>query len=324
MSDRSIRSARFVFEYAGGPHGRGYERLREEICRNFSRLDIEPSETERIACKVEIAQVGSLSMGMARGPSGRFLRTRDLLSDGCDDFALVNATSNGIIVTQNDDSIALQQSDMCLVEMNSRCGTELGHGDHFTATRIPRRELLTLCPGAEDLLLKPLRHEPGIRTLIQRYFALSIGAADSLDAEAQQLTARHMVDLITLLLRPDDDEAKSIHGRSAAARLQVIQAQVLESLDDGGLTIASVAERNGLSPKQVQRLFERTGTTFTEYVLDQRLLYARRLLATPVGRQQKIATVAYSAGFGDLSYFNRAFRRRFDMTPSEWRDAQPM
>src|SRR5581483_9000219 len=132
VSDRSIRSARFVFEYAGGPHGRRYEVLREEICRNFSRLDIEPSETERIACKVEIAQVGCLSMGIARGPSGRFLRTRDLLSDGCDDFVLINATSDGVIATQNDDSVALQQSDMCLLEMNSRGGTELGHGEDFT------------------------------------------------------------------------------------------------------------------------------------------------------------------------------------------------
>ena len=93
-------------------------------------------------------------------------------------------------------------------------------------------------------------------------------------------------------------------------------------MHDPGLSIASIDERNSLSPKQVQRLFERTGSTFAEYVLEQRLLRARRLLGNPGGRQQKIATIAYTAGFGDLSYFNRAFRRRFGMTPSEWRDGQ--
>jgi AraC-like DNA-binding protein len=79
----------------------------------------------------------------------------------------------------------------------------------------------------------------------------------------------------------------------------------------------------GLSPKQVQRLFEHSGTTFTEFVLEQRLLSARRLFSSPNGRHGKIGTVAYSVGFGDLSYFNRSFRGRFGVTPSEWRDGQP-
>jgi AraC-like DNA-binding protein len=62
--------------------------------------------------------------------------------------------------------------------------------------------------------------------------------------------------------------------------------------------------------------------TFAEFVLEQRLLYAHRLLGNPGGREQKIAMIAYAAGFGDLSYFNRAFRRRFGMTPSDRRDGQ--
>jgi AraC-like DNA-binding protein len=34
-----------------------------------------------------------------------------------------------------------------------------------------------------------------------------------------------------------------------------------------------------------------------------------------------IAAIAYDAGFGDLSYFNRAFKRHYGATPSEVRDA---
>ena len=32
-----------------------------------------------------------------------------------------------------------------------------------------------------------------------------------------------------------------------------------------------------------------------------------------------IATIAYDVGFGDLSYFNRRFRRQYGMTPREVR-----
>jgi len=32
-----------------------------------------------------------------------------------------------------------------------------------------------------------------------------------------------------------------------------------------------------------------------------------------------VSSVAFDAGFGDLSYFNRAFRRRYGATPSDIR-----
>jgi AraC-like DNA-binding protein len=324
VTGNAAKSKKFAYRYSGGPHGRHYEMFREEVCRNFGQLDIEPTASDSLDCGVEIVQLGSLSLGAARGSSGRFLRSQAMLSDGCDDFVLITALANKIVAEQNGVSVELRQSEMCLLEMNACGGVGFDFGDHFTAIRIPRRELLSLCPVAEDILMKPLQHEPGIRTLIQRYQSLSAAAADSLDPEAQQVTARHMVDLISLLLRSGDDDAKQApQGGGAAARLQLIESQVTANLHDPALSIVWVAERNSLSPKQVQRLFERKGMTFAEFVLEQRLLYARGILRNPSVHQQKIATVAYTAGFGDLSYFNRVFRRRFGMTPSEWRDGHP-
>jgi AraC-like DNA-binding protein len=48
---------------------------------------------------------------------------------------------------------------------------------------------------------------------------------------------------------------------------------------------------------------------------------AHRLLSDPVRGGVKISTVALDSGFGDLSYFNRTFRRRYGMAPSELRAA---
>ena len=70
----------------------------------------------------------------------------------------------------------------------------------------------------------------------------------------------------------------------------------------------------------VQRLFERAGTTFTEFMLEQRLLLARKMLIAPGNRHSKISAIASDAGLCDLSYFNRVFRRRFNATPSELRN----
>jgi len=42
-------------------------------------------------------------------------------------------------------------------------------------------------------------------------------------------------------------------------------------------------------------------------------------LSDPRLAEQTISTIAYEAGFGDLSHFNRAFRRRYGETPSDVR-----
>jgi AraC-like DNA-binding protein len=41
------------------------------------------------------------------------------------------------------------------------------------------------------------------------------------------------------------------------------------------------------------------------------------------GRLPPVSSVAFEVGFGDLSYFNRTFRRRFGATPSDVRAARP-
>ena len=74
-----------------------------------------------------------------------------------------------------------------------------------------------------------------------------------------------------------------------------------------------------MTPRYVQRLFEAEGTTFSEFLLQQRLARAHRLLCEPEASAAAISTIAYDVGFGDLSYFNRRFRRKFGMTPREVR-----
>ena len=59
--------------------------------------------------------------------------------------------------------------------------------------------------------------------------------------------------------------------------------------------------------------------TFSQYVLDQRLALAYRKLRDPRFSARTISSVAHDAGFGDLSYFNRTFRRRYGIAPSDAR-----
>jgi hypothetical protein len=60
----------------------------------------------------------------------------------------------------------------------------------------------------------------------------------------------------------------------------------------------------------VRKLFESEGSSFSECVLSQRLIRAHRMLTDPRFAGRSITSVAFDAGFSDVSYFNRSFRRR--------------
>ena len=59
----------------------------------------------------------------------------------------------------------------------------------------------------------------------------------------------------------------------------------------------------------------------SEFVLAERLARAYRILSNPRFADRSITAVAFEVGFGDLSYFNRTFRRRFGCAPSRLRGA---
>jgi len=209
---------------------------------------------------------------------------------------------------------------MWLTEMSARCSCSFSGEGAITATRIPRQELLSICPRAEDGMGVALANDPAIRQAIAAYSDLTVNTGPLLGPMGRHLLAQHTIDMVALLLKtgPDQSELAQQRGYSAA-RLELIQNDIIKNLSDPRLTIAAVAMRQGCHPKQVQRLFAGTGSTFTEFVLEQRLQKARRLLSSPIGGSKKISEIAYDVGFSDLAYFNRTFRSRFGMTPSDCR-----
>jgi AraC-like DNA-binding protein len=314
-------SNRLAVAYHGPACGEQYESWREDICRSFCHLDTEPFANDRIDCQVDFTFVHRLTLGTPTGSSARFMRTRDLLPDGCDDLVLISASRGPVQVTKGNQELELSTSQACLIEMSATVGVALTDTGRFTATRMPRDFFLHVAPNAEAKLYQPLGENPALIKMIERYYTLCTEVAYDLDAVGQQTAAQHLIDLIGLLLKPGNEVKQQ---GSSAARFELLKAQVLKNLTRSTLTIDNVAQSNGFSARQVQRLFAESGTTFTEFVVKQRLSLAYRRLIEPQNKHRKVSDIAYAAGFGDLSYFNRVFRRRFGMSPSQTRSLGDM
>lgn len=87
--------------------------------------------------------------------------------------------------------------------------------------------------------------------------------------------------------------------------------------DDAGFTAAHLAAVLGCSRAHLYRLFERKGQTVTGQLRELRLRRAWTLLGNEP--HQSVGMIAMRCGYTDLSAFGKAFRRQFDVTPSDCR-----
>src|SRR5262249_29897066 len=77
-----------------------------------------------------------------------------------------------------------------------------------------------------------------------------------------------------------------------AARLAAIKADIARHLGRPGLSVAAAAARQAVTARYVQMLFEAEGTTFSKYVLGQRLARAHALLIDPRRADSSIKEIA--------------------------------
>jgi AraC-like DNA-binding protein len=195
------------------------------------------------------------------------------------------------------------------------------YGEYINV-RAPWRTLSPLVARLDAAYGRPIpAGNPALR-LLTHYIGI-IEETESLAApDLRRQAVTHIHDLMALAIGATRDAADIAKSRGArAAQLRAIKQDIATRLDQPDLSVVTIAARHRVKPRWIQRLFESEGTTFTEYVLAQRLVRAHRLLTDPLYANQKVSTIALDIGFGDLSYFNRAFRRRYGMTPSDLRSA---
>jgi AraC-like DNA-binding protein len=83
------------------------------------------------------------------------------------------------------------------------------------------------------------------------------------------------------------------------------------------ITVRDAASLIDYSDAHFMRVFRReTGVTFVEYLTDYRLRYASYLLRE---QPDSIGAIASMCGFDNFSYFIRRFRRKYGMSPREYR-----
>jgi AraC-like DNA-binding protein len=308
------------FSLHDAPERKRPELYRDFFARSVMGVDVEPFGATSFNANVMLQALPGVQIfsGCVHGSRNR--RTPALLADGRDEFTLFINLGGPYLISQGAGELLLDDGAATLVSTGDPCSFMHHPPGAMLCLRFPRTALGGLVDGIEDLCLRPIRASTPALRLVTKYVRLGREEPVFTDGPLQQPFVTHVHDLIASALGASRDGSEMVQHRGLrAARLHAVKQDVDRNLDQADLSVGALATRHGCTPRFIQRLFETEGTTFTAYVLAQRLARAHDRLSDPLRRTDKITAVALDCGFGDVSYFNRVFRRRYGAAPSDVR-----
>jgi AraC-like DNA-binding protein len=248
------------------------------------------------------------------------IRHQHTREDDDNDFSFhLNLSGLSAVAARGRETILRNGDAMLLSYTESRTITRPGPVYH-RVLRLPRASLAPLVRHIDDAVLRPIPHGTGTLRLLSHYSGALLDDPALAVPETRQLIATQLCDLIAVTLGATRDAAAIAEGRGIrAARLRAIKSDTEAHLTQADLSASTVAKRQRISESYIRKLFEGEGTSFSEFVLGRRLVRAHRMLTDQRHEDRSIAWVAFECGFGDLSYFNRTFKRLYGATPSEVR-----
>ena len=101
----------------------------------------------------------------------------------------------------------------------------------------------------------------------------------------------------------------------APLKLRTVLAEICEHACEPGFSAMSIAEKYGVTEREVRRLLKKTGKSFSDHKLKRRLERARDLLGDPAAAHLAVPDIALRVGFSDAESFDANYRRRFGISP---------
>jgi len=289
--------------------------------RGLTWVSVDPLAGGASAIEFAVRRVPGLGLISGALHGVRHDHTRRRAADASDDYSVHFNLSGRSFVTGRKREIALD--DGAAVLLNYAEARVITRPEHvrYAIARVPRTTLAPLVRDIDDAVMRPIPCGAGALSLLTSYVSALIDDPALGAPETRRLFAAQLCDLIAITIGATRDAAAIAQDRGLrAARLHAMKSDIEDHLASPGLTPAVVARRQQISESYLRKLFEGEGTSFTQFLLGRRLARAHDMLTDGRWANRGIASIALAVGFGDLSYFNRTFRRSYGATPSEIRD----
>ena len=289
----------------------------------LSSMSVDPADRDAFRAKITRMPIGTLGFTWMTTTPAKACSlsggTGAWATPTCDAFLLIVQEWGRSCLRQAGREAMLESGEMALQDAATPWRHEARESMGLIMVKLPTQALLGRIGDPTPLVATALRGRQG-RTALAASVLRSI--RHTLADEHHDKWGDTLSDIIL-------DALEMAYGRSTSSGQSIdckvtqrreMRSYVEAHLHDPGLTVSRIAAAIGVGTRYLQRLCLEAGATPRQYVLDRRLdAAAGRLRLAATERQESVTDVAYAVGFGDLSYFSRAFTRKYGVCPRDYR-----
>jgi AraC family transcriptional activator of tynA and feaB len=183
---------------------------------------------------------------------------------------------------------------------------------------VPQSKMRDALPQTRRLVGKAIDWRRGLGAVAASHITALGSQACYIERDQTRPAAETALELIATSLGSQQAEANEATRAEMYAR---IKRYISSNLDDPDLGPRSLAKKFGISLRYLHLLFSREGVTVSRLILDRRLAKCHRELVV-AGPHKNITEVALNWGFNDAAHFSRAFKKRYGMSPRDYRQGK--
>jgi AraC family transcriptional activator of tynA and feaB len=229
-------------------------------------------------------------------------------------LSLMVQSRGSTCVSQAGRECRLAEGDVCLIDESSGFRMIGEECSAILFLRMPRGAAVSRYPQLDRLFARVLpAAEPGTRLLADTLMRLMADATllDELQRAAMMDAVIHMLGVA---------EPFSSLPETADWRVHRALDFIELNLSVAGLTAEAVAQDQRISRRRLDQLMtEALGQSIACHLWSRRLERAAADLRDPRRNGMSAAQIAFANGFEDAAHFTRAFKRRYGVTPGQWR-----
>ncbi len=248
-------------------------------------------------------------------------RSEDIDKDSNDDFLLATQVDGTVLVSEGDVEFTQHAGDLSIMSA----------AEPYTVIHTQHSHRLVLHIPAEVYRERILAHQEGrkfrprlvaaggLASIVHEMLKSLAFEAEKLTATEQYTLAESLLELTSAILRSDADQDYELQHAKQSALFRRILEFMEANYMDCELTPEKIANANGISMRYLHSLFQQAGMTVSKSMWERRLKATREDLLDPNMNHMRVSEIAFRRGFNDPAHFSRAFKTRFDISPSKLR-----
>jgi AraC-like DNA-binding protein len=297
-----------------------FEYWHDLVCAAFVNLDCYATERETFSGSICSWPVSTLHLTTMASDRMKLVRSHRQIAKAREDCFLIalEARTTSALMQDGREGL-LEAGDFAIVDSTRPYTVLFQESFEHRVLRIPRREMLQRIGNLDSLTGLAINGRSGVGKLASTFCRMLPGELETLDPAVQEQLAGTLLDLFAVAL--GSRLSTGAVGESATRNAWFVRVRnyIEAHLGNPGLSRAKVAAALGVSARYLSDIFGANELSVGHYIWERRLQKCRAALADHRQRGRSISSIAFGWGFNDMSHFSRLFKRRFGMSPREYR-----